>query len=186
MLMGLSGAKLARAARRLNGILVLMTDDDRLPDPLPAARALPRGSVVILRSRNDSRRAHLAAALKKLPVILLIAGDAALAARIGAHGLHLPEARAREALHWRARFPHWFITAAAHSLRGAHAQVDAVLLSPVFPTQSHKSGVALTAPRARLMARQIQAPVIALGGIDARNAGLLKGLSGFAAIGALA
>lgn len=165
---------------------MLMTDDDRLPDPLPAARALPRGSVVILRSRDNSGRAHLAAALKKLPVILLIAGDAELAARIGAHGLHLPEARAREALHWRARFPHWFITAAAHSLRAAQAQADAVLLSPIFPTESHKGAAALTAPRARLMARQIPVPVIALGGVDAQNAGLLKGFAGFAAIGALA
>jgi thiamine-phosphate pyrophosphorylase len=161
-----------------------MTDDARLPDPIAAARALPRGSLVVARSRE--RLEPLVRALLKLPLCVLAAGDPELAVRLGAQGFHLPEARAREAAHWRARFPDMFITASAHSLRAlAVAHVDAVFLSPVFPTESHPERAALTAVRANAIARQACVPVYALGGIDARNAKRLHGFAGIAAIGAL-
>jgi thiamine-phosphate pyrophosphorylase len=168
-----------------------MTDDLRLPDPLAAARALPPGSLVIVRSRDASRRAEVAARLRGLAwargLILLIADDPALARAIGANGLHLPEVRAREAARWRAKNPGWLITASAHSaaavLRAAHA--DAVLLSPVFATGSHKNARTLSAVRARLIARGVPMPLFALGGVTAGNAALLTGLAGIAAIGAL-
>lgn len=177
----LARARLARAASRL----VLMTDDSRLPDPLAAARALPRGSLVIARSRTELE--PLARALLELAHIrVLVAGDAALAVRLKAYGVHLPEARAQEAAHWRARFPHLFITAAAHSLRAlARDHVDAFLLSPVFPTESHPGAQSLTPVRASLIARQTRVPVYALGGIEARNVTRLSGFAGVAAIGAL-
>ena len=119
-----------------------------------------------------------------LGLILLAADDPVLADRL--HGLHLPEKRAREAAHWRALRPTWVITVAAHSgsdLRIAYA--DAALLSPIFATKSHPKAHPLTAARARLMARNALLPVLALGGVTARNASLLKGFAGFAAIGAL-
>src|SRR5581483_11921294 len=120
----LDRAQLARAAfgmKRTSAFgrlppLVLMTDDERLPDPVAAARALPRGSLVVLRARQASHRAKLAAAL--MPVVrakrlyLSISGDPELAGRIGAHGVHLPEARAREAARWRSLRPGWLITVA--------------------------------------------------------------------------
>jgi thiamine-phosphate pyrophosphorylase len=169
--------------------LVLMTDDERLPDPLAAARALPRGSMVIVRSRDPARRARVAGALLPLKdtLVLLVADDPALAAAIGADGLHLPGTVSHQASHWRARHPRWLITAAAHGLdalrtaRGA----DALFLSPVFPTQSHAGRAALGASRANRIAREANVPVYALGGIDARNAHLLHGFVGIAAIGAL-
>jgi thiamine-phosphate pyrophosphorylase len=78
------------------------------------------------------------------------------------------------------------ITVAAHSGQGLRiAYADAALLSPIFATRSHPKTPPLTAPRARLMARHALLPVLALGGITARNAPLLKGFAGFAAIGAL-
>jgi len=197
-------AKLARAAARLNARshsagrlppLVLMTDDARLPDPAGAARALPRGSLVILRARENGRRAALARELAPIAherdLFLLIAGDPALAARVGADGLHLPEARAAEAAHWRALHPNWLITAAAHSAhairRARNARVDAVLLSPVFATPSHVGAKPLGALRLRLLARDAGLPIYALGGIDARTALALGGanVAGIAAIGAL-
>ena len=147
--------------------------------------------MVILRARDAKRRAALAQSvgptIKARGLVLLIADDPMLAARIGAHGIHLPQARARQAAYWRARFPSWFVTAAAHSLRAIlnAAEVDAILLSPIFATASHKAAAPLTAVRARLMARQVRIPVFALGGIDARNAGLLIGFAGIAAIGGL-
>lgn len=175
-----------------SGVLALLTDDLRLTDPLASAQALPPGSLVIVRARDRARRAALAVQLRPVAqsrgLILLIADDPDLAARIGAHGIHLPEHRAKEAAHWRARFGHWFVTAAAHSLHAVlnAAAADAVLLSPVFATESHAKAVPLMSARARLMARQLRMPLFALGGVTANNAALLTGFAGLAAIGALA
>jgi thiamine-phosphate pyrophosphorylase len=183
----MSAANLARAAARLNaGLLVLMTDDDRLPDPVAAARALPKGSLVIVRARDARRRRALGEALQAQTsgLILLAADDPVLADLL--HGLHLPETRAHDAAHWRALRPHWVITVAAHAPRGLHAPcADAALLSPVFPTKSHPNAKTLTPIRARMMAQRALLPVIALGGVTARNAALLHGFSGIAAIAAL-
>jgi len=191
--------KLARAAAHLaahNGLaappLVLMTDDARLADPLTAASALPRGSMVVVRARDAARRAALAKALAKLSrgLIILVAEDEALATSCGADGLHLPEIRLGEAAHQRARHPAWLITTSAHSLaalgKAMRLPIDAVFLSPVFITQSHPGGAALTCVRANLIARAARLPVYALGGVTARNAGLLaRSFAGIAAIGAL-
>jgi thiamine-phosphate pyrophosphorylase len=183
----MTAANLARAAARLNaGLLALMTDDERLLDPVAAARALPKGSLVIVRSRNTKRRHALGEALRAQThgLILLAADDPVLADRL--HGLHLPEIRARDAAHWRALRPHWVITVAAHSPRGLHAPyADAALLSPVFATRSHPHAKILTAARARLMVQHALLSVLALGGVTASNAALLTGFSGIAAITAL-
>ncbi len=162
--------------------LVLFTDDSGR-DWLAAAQRLPRGSIVILRG---AQRAALLEALRPLPLRLLVADDPVLA--VQADGLHLPQARAREAAHWRSRFPHWIITTAAHSLSAlmATSQVDAVFLSPVFATTSHPDAPVLTPTRAAFMAARAMVPVYALGGINARNASLLSpAFSGIAAITAL-
>ncbi len=173
------------------GRLILMTDDAR--PPLAAAKTLPCGSWVILRARDDTRRAQLASELGPIArargLALLIANDGALAARIGADGIHLSEARARDAAHWRTRHPDWLITAAAHSLHACVHTRDAgaVLLSPIFATSSHPGAPALGAIRARLIALASPVPVYALGGIDAGSVRKLSGarLSGIAAISAL-
>jgi len=170
--------------------LALMTDDARLPDPLGAAVALPRGSLVVVRARDAARREHLGRSLltlaKKRDLIVLIADDPGLAARLGADGLHLPERRAPEAAHWRAVHPRWLISAACHGTRPQTAHVDFVFLSSAFPTRSHPGGAALGAVRANLSALALRIPAYALGGIDARNARLLNSFVGIAAIGALA
>jgi len=169
--------------------LVLMTDDERLADPLAAAAALPRGAMVIARARNAARRAELARAMlvlaRRRDLFVLVADDPALAARLGADGLHLPQARAREAAHWRALHPRWIISTAMHAARPPGPFVDLVFLSPVFPTRSHPERAALGAARAGAMVRALTVPAYALGGIDARNAVLLQGFAGIAAIGAL-
>ncbi|MEI9990279.1 MAG: thiamine phosphate synthase [Rhizomicrobium sp.] len=166
-----------------------MTDDERLPDPLAAAAALPKGALVVVRSRDPARRADLAGALlalsRRRDLFVLIADDPALAARLGADGLHLPQAKARQAGHWRARHPRWIISAAAHAPHAMHATVDFLFLSPIFPTRSHPDRAALGAVRANLIARTARVPVYALGGVEARNAALLSGFAGLAAIGAL-
>ena len=163
--------------------LVLMTDDRRC-DWAKAARALPRGSLVVVRARDANKRLALAETLQGAAP-LLIADDPSLAAKMGAAGLHLPEIHMNQAAHWRARFPRWIITSSAHSLRalmGAHL-LDAVFLSPVFPAASHKGAPALTPTRAAFIAAHAPVPVYALGGITPRNAALLApAFSGIAAI----
>lgn len=165
--------------------LVLMTDD-RDADWAGAARRLPRGGLVVIRARDAARRRALAERLGGI-ASLLIADDPALAAQVGAAGVHLPEARMREAAHWRARHPDWIITAAAHSLAALMraAPLDAVFLSPVFPTASHPGAPCLTPARAALIAARAPVPVYALGGVTPANAGLVgPAFSGIAAIGA--
>jgi len=164
-----------------------MMTDDRAADWAGAAQALPLDSIVVVRARDASRRRHLAEELQDLAP-LLIADDPDLAAGIGAAGLHLPERRMREAAHWRVRFPDWIITSSAHSLRalmGAR-HLDAVFLSPVFATSSHKNARPLTPVRAAFIAAHAPVPVYALGGVDGRNAALLApAFSGIAAITSL-
>jgi thiamine-phosphate pyrophosphorylase len=193
--------RLARVAARLNAQsghtelppLIFLTDDARTPDPLPAIAALPRGSLVIVRSRDANRRRELAHATARIAqrhgLLLSIAGDAALAIETAADGLHLSEAEIEKAGRYRTKS--WLITAAAHSahavlrahLSGAHA----VLLSPIFATQSHTDRVPLGISRLRTIARTSPIPIYALGGVDAENVESLKNipLAGIAAINAL-
>ena len=103
--------------------LILMTDDFRLPDPVASIEALPRGSAVILRHYRMADREPLARKLVRLcrrrGILLLIAGDARLAAAVGADGLHLPEglAQRRARRGWMHRRKGWFLTVSAHSPR---------------------------------------------------------------------
>ncbi len=161
--------------------------DDRAADWAGAAKRLPRGSVIVVRARDAMRRFTLAEQLFGLGR-LLIADDPVLAQAVGAAGLHLPERRMKEALHWRARHPDWIITSSAHSLKtlmGAHA-LDAVFLSPVFATTSHQGRKPLTPLRAAFIAARALVPVYALGGVTPGNAGLLApAFSGIAAISSL-
>jgi thiamine-phosphate pyrophosphorylase len=168
-----------------------MTDDERLSDPLAAARALPRGSMVVIRTRQRAHRVKLAQAVLALArtrhLFVLIAGDAPLAALLGADGLHLPEALAHTAAHWRALHPRWLISVASHGRALPPSSADAVFLSGVFATPSHPDRTHLGAVRASLIAARSPKAVYALGGIDARNAVRLSpAFVGIAGIGALA
>ena len=166
---------------------LVLTTDDRKADWAGAASRLSPGGVVVVRARDAKRRRALAEDLYGLAT-LLIADDPALAEEIGAAGLHLPEAKMKEATHWRARHPDWIITSSAHSLKAMmHAHMlDAVFLSPIFATTSHPDAKCLTQARAAFIAAHAPVPVYALGGITARNAGLLApAFSGIAAITSL-
>ncbi|HEY6578062.1 MAG TPA: thiamine phosphate synthase [Rhizomicrobium sp.] len=198
----LARAQLARAARRLHSAagsklppLILLTDDDRLPDPISAVLALPRGSLVVLRSRDKGRLVALAVLLERIAhgrgLKWVIADDAPLAARSGAHGAHFPEQQIALAADWRVRRPQWLITCAGHSLRAclraAIAGVDAILLGPAFPTASHPGRLHIGSLRMRHIASAVLVPVYALGGVDEQSARRLAGsrLAGLAAVNAL-
>ena len=199
-----NGPSLAELARRLKrprvaaGLprLVLMTDSHRLPDPLPAVRALAANSAVIVREIDAVRRAELVRRLRPVcrrrRIALLVAADADLARQ--ADGLHLSEKMVRGGRrHWElSRRPGMLVSAAAHSAgairRAAALGVDAVLVGPVFATASHPEARPIGPLRFARLVRLSLLPAYALGGIDETAARRLlnSGAAGFAAIGALA
>lgn len=172
----------------------MMTDSNRLPDPIPAIAALPRHSAVILRHYDVPDREPLARALaahcRRRHVRLLIGGDPRLAFVVGADGWHVPEWMARRGPGaWRCwRRPDWTVTAAAHSVAGlwraAAIGADAALLSPIFPTASHPQATPIGALRFAAWCRLSPLPVYALGGVSAKGARRLatSGAAGFAGI----
>lgn len=170
--------------------IILLTDQSRQPDPLAAIARLPRNSMVIFRQYDHPGRAALAAKIcaecHRLGHQILIANDLSLALKLGADGLHLPEYRI---LQKPAIFGHipagLIVTSACHSMASlrklcllpARFRPDGVLISPVFPTQSHPGapnmafGVVQRA--ARLSAQHNMTP-IGLGGIDRNTIGKLR------------
>lgn len=148
----------------------LFTDAQRLADPVAAMRRLPAGTGVVLRHYGTAERENLAQAMVQLArqrgLCLLLAGDGAMAMRLGADGLHIPQALLRRAL-WRPD------TAAAHDAAAIvtawRIGARAVFISPVFATASHPgaSGLGLLRFAALLrLARRYGLKAYALGGID--------------------
>lgn len=209
-------ARLAAAARALKEVsgaqapfsLAFMTDRRRIANPEPVLRAMPAGAAVIYRDYDDPRREATArryrAICRARGVLFLVAGDAALAERVGADGVHwparfpsfekgareLPAAR-RPALREIPPFSKeggFIVTAAAHSAadlaRAASIGAHLAFLSPVFPTQSHPGAEHLGSGRFKALAAASPVPVLALGGVDEKNAALLGGMcvAGLAAI----
>lgn len=190
----------ARAAKRRPRVrrlpaLLLMSDEVRLPDPLAALARLPRDSGLVFRHYGAHNREALARALaakaRARGIRLLVAGDARLACRVRAAGLHLPEAMADGplALGQKLFRKKWIVTIASHSLRAvfraAKLGADAAVLGPVFPTASHPGRVALGPLRFARLCRQSPIPVYAIGGIGPETALRLaaSGAAGLAGIG---
>ena len=189
----------ARPGGRRLPVLFLMSDPDRLPDPRPYLHRLPRGAGVILRcyganpgdapSPVQARRLRKACHARGL--WLLIAGDDHLAAQARADGIHLGEWRLGRGA-WKrgpARARRGLVTASCHGRaalsRAAAAGVDAVLLAPVFATESHSDARILGHLRFAALVRQCRLPVFALGGVGPANIGRLAptGAAGIAGIG---
>lgn len=202
--------KLAAAARALNAAsgarapfhLAFLTDRRRGPDPLAVAKALPAGAAIILRDYDDPGRRARALTLQRIcrerGVMLLIGGDAVLAREVGADGLHLRSDQLRKGL-GGARLEQGrefhraggrLLTASCHSAeeleRAGAIGADIAFLSPAFATASHPGAEGLGAEKFRRLAAASPIPVLALGGVDERNAASLAGpnVAGLAAIGA--
>jgi thiamine-phosphate pyrophosphorylase len=164
------------AMRRRKGkgmpALWLFTDAVRLPDPRAAVARLPKQLAgVVLRHDSDPNRAALGRDLARIcrhrRLVLVVAGDVRLAARLGA-GVHLRGGRWPGAL----RRP-GFVTSSAHSpqdlRRAAREGAKLVFLSPAFATASHPGAPALGVCRWAALAARSAVPVAALGGIDGRS-----------------
>ncbi|QUD90841.1 thiamine phosphate synthase [Phenylobacterium montanum] len=172
--------------------LWFVTDPARTPDPVATVAQLPRGSAVIFRAFGATDAVELGRALRqatrKAGVLLLAGADSALARRIGADGIHLPERLAHRAGQLRRARPGSLVTAAAHDAaairKARRAGAQAVLVSPVFPSRSPSAGRPLGVLRFQALARGAGVPVVALGGINSRTARRLKGTcaAGLAAV----
>ena len=151
-----------------------------------ALARLPRGNGLIFRHYHlppRERRARFATLRRRAHAngqLAIFAGTAAQARAARADGCYGPA-------HIIAPGPALLRLATAHSLRelGTARRAAALLLSPIFPTNSHPGATTLGPLRFRLIARQARLPVIALGGMTRRNARHLAGF-GWAAIDGLA
>ena len=164
-----------RVKRRRGGTLPplwFFTDAARRPDPLPVVAVLPRGlcGVVFRHDAAPNRLAlgrGIAALCRARRLVLVVAGDARLAARLKA-GLHLRGGR-------RGVLPlPRLVTASAHDeaqlLRARRAGAGLVFCSPVYATKSHP-GAAVLGPLGwrRLAGLGSGTSVAALGGITGRS-----------------
>lgn len=149
---------------------------------------LPEGWGVIYRhfgaeNREDVAR-HLLALCRRRNLVLLIGADAALAARIGADGVHWPSRQAKEARKWRGRFKFQTLAYHSHDKLGqiATLPVKAVLVSTVFPSRSASAEKAMGAQRFRRLAPSLPFPAYALGGVNPDNGLCIADAGGLAAI----
>ena len=182
----------ARQARRSPALppLWLFTDAQRMPDPLPAIRALPRGLCgIVFRHDGVPGRDRLAKEIARIcrdrNLVLTIAGDPRLAARLGA-GIHLRAGRHTALIGHRC-----LVTASAHGpadiRTAARAHARAIFVSPVFPTASHPGARVLGTARFAALCRN-HPGILALGGIDGTTArglprGTCRGAGAIAALG---
>lgn len=191
------GGQLAAATGNALPNLFYVTENQTASQIAATIEALPGGSGVIFRHYTDKNRialAHdLAVLCRQKNLKLLIAGTSALARRVRAFGVHLPEHLIPRARAIRRSYPMLAITAAVHTrpaMRTAIAnQVDALLISPVFPTRSHPDAQTLGPLRLAALCTEARAlnphiARIALGGINAGNAARLTptGVTGLAGI----
>lgn len=196
-------------------MLVFLTDTTRVGNPHGVLAGLPRfttpqchplqaqlagsplsgagvksRSAVILRDYAHPDRLGLARALRRTARrwghIFLVAGDAALARRVRADGLHMPEALLRGSV--VQGLP--VISTACHSrralIRAHRLGVPLKLTSPVFDSASDGGKTGMGIHRAARMIWDVPGAT-ALGGVTPVTAKALKslGFSGCAAIGGL-
>lgn len=160
----------------------LMTDE-RLGDGLWDALArLPRGSGVVFRhyATPPAERRRLFAAVARIArrrgLVLVRAGAQAMPLEGGVHNRGGPSGGIRTfAVHRRRDI-----------VRARRAGADLIFASPVFATRSHPGARGLGPVRLGLMIRDAGLPVVALGGMDVRQARRLRALKlyGWAAIDA--
>jgi thiamine-phosphate pyrophosphorylase len=167
-------AAIGRAMQRRQPLprLWLMTDERQGEGLWEALEQLPRGAGIVFRHyglRAEKRRrlfARVRAIARKKRLVLLAAGDALP----GADGVH-----GGRGMGLRSASAHSLAELKAAERQGAHL----VFLSPVFPTRSHPGARTLGPIRFGLIAHQAKIPVIALGGVNARNSTSLSALGAY-------
>jgi thiamine-phosphate pyrophosphorylase len=178
-----------RRHRKKLPALWLMTDE-RVADAalLAAAARLPKGAAGIVfrhyRTGPTERRALFEAlrqVARRRRLVLVLAGSVKDAAAWGADGVHGRD--------WRRVMRPLLRSRPVHDAREAVAArgADLCFLSPLFPTRSHPGAGTLGRVRFAALGRQVDAPVMALGGVRAAHRRMLAGIGaeGWAAIDGL-
>ena len=178
-----------RGLRKALPALLFFTDPVRTPDPEAIAATLPRGCAIVYRHFGAADAEAVTRRLKAIArargLTLIIGQDAALARKVRADGVHLPERLAHRAVALKRAHPGWIITSAAHTLSAARrSRADAVVLSVAFPSNSASAGRALGPIRLAVRVRAAGRPAYGLGGINGRTARRLisTGVIGLAAV----
>jgi thiamine-phosphate pyrophosphorylase len=176
--------------------LLFFTDPARVADPEAVAERLPRGAGVVFRTFGaadaEDQGLRLRAIADARGLILLVGADIVLAEAIGADGVHLPERLRDAAPALRARKPNGLITLVAHDrhavLVGSTPDIDALVVSPVFASNSPSAGTPLGVSGLSQLLAASEKPIYALGGIRAESVKSLENMAivGVAAVEALA
>ncbi|MDE2357469.1 MAG: thiamine phosphate synthase [Alphaproteobacteria bacterium] len=174
--------------------ILAFTDPLRTPDPLALCRTLPRGCAVVYRAFGDPKAVEIGRRLRRATrqrgLAFFVGADIALARRVQADGLHLPErlaGRKGAILDAGRRF---LVSAAAHDasaiLRARGAGVRALVVSAIFPSESPSAGKPLGVRRLAVLVRTARMPVYALGGVNPTTVRALRrsGVVGVAGVGA--
>ena len=176
--------------------LLFFTDPARVASPEAVAERLPPGSGIVFRAFGSENAVEQGRRLRAIAdargLILLAGADPELAKMIGADGLHMPQRLVGEVSRLRAQHSDDLVTVAAHDLAavqaGERAGADAVIVSPVFPSNSPSAGQPLGVEGLKALVAATPLPVYALGGVRADTVGQLaeSGIVGIAAVEALA
>jgi len=163
---------------------IFMTDPQRTPDAVAAARQIPEGATVIYRHFGAKGHRKTAKMLRHLTFErsqqFLIGHDPVLAIEVGADGVHFRrDAAVIEPALWRTRCPDWIITMAGlkgeQNYSGSLSVLDGLFLSSIFYSKSPSSGDPIGVERLSEVCAALGVPVIALGGINGRTATKLLG-----------
>lgn len=176
--------------------LLFFTDPARVASPEAIAERLPPGSGIVFRAFGAENAVEQGRRLRAIAdargLLLLVGAHPGLAEGVRADGLHMPERLAGEIPKLRAEHGRYLITVAAHDLKAVQAAeragADAVIVSPVFPSNSPSAGQPLGLEGLKALASATTLPVYALGGVRADTVGQLagSGIVGIAAVEALA
>lgn len=138
-----------------------------------ALATLPKGNGFVFRHYHLKPKQRRTRFDELLPLcracghVVVLSGDSDTALEWGADGVYGPPGKL-------AKRPGLLCFATVHDAREVflanRAKVDAMFLSPAFPTRSHPGGGCLGMTNFRQIAAQAQCPVIALGGMNAERA----------------
>ena len=181
---------------RLLPNLLFFTDPSRVASPEAVAERLPRGAGVVFRAFGAEDAVEQGRRLRAIAnargLVLLAGAHPGLAEGIGADGLHMPERLSSDVPKLRAEHGRWLITVAAHDGAAVKAAervgADAVIVSPIFPSNSPSAGRPLGVEGLKTLVLATPLPVYALGGVRADTVTQLaeSGVVGIAAVEALA
>lgn len=179
-------SELAQQLNRLNArdknfpSLILMTDSKRKQDFAKIIPKLPAHSLIIIRHFSAKEKYNLFKKIKyisrKFKVKLSVSDDMKFALRHNLDGVHFPEKTTKKTAACgkikRAK-PDMFLTSACHSktalIAAQKLKLDAVLISPVFPTYSHPFAISIYVKGFQRISRRSQIKCYALGGINTKT-----------------